>query len=364
MQEKAYWLGWQMILPGMAKRIWNLVERFGSVAEAWKATANDLVKTGGCSPETAAAWEKRKIDLDLDIELARLEKAGVNYVTYKDSLYPELLRTIFDPPPGIFVRGSLKNDNPAVAIVGSRKPTPYGLAVAEQMAEEVARAGVTVVSGMARGIDSGAHRGALKAGGLTFAVLGCGLDVVYPKENRRLMEDIASSGAVISEFPLGSLPEAWHFPVRNRIISGLSSAILIVEAGERSGALITADCALEQGRDVMAVPGSISSSLSKGPNRLIKQGARLVEKAEDILEEIGVGLLFKTEARKAPPFPRLTGGEEQIYRLLSHDPINLEELISVTGLPAQEVLAAIMFLEIKGLVRQLPGRLYVLRGLI
>ncbi len=364
MQEKAYWLGWQIILPGMAKRIWNLIERFGSPAAAWNATAGELVRTGGCSVETASALDKRKAGLDLQIELDRLEEAGITYILYEESSYPELLKTIFDPPPGLFIRGSLlPADSLAVAVVGSRRPTPYGLAVAEKMAEEMARAGIIVVSGMARGIDSSAHRGALKAGGCTIAVLGCGLDVVYPRENRRLKEDISSCGAVISEYPLGSLPEAWHFPVRNRIISGLSKATVVVEAGERSGALITADCALEQGRDVLAVPGNISSPLSKGPNRLIKQGARLVEKTEDILEEIGVGSLFGAENGKTPSLPQLTEEEEAVYRLLSHEPVDLDKLVALANLPVQEVLAALMFLEIKGLVRQLPGRLYVLRGL-
>jgi len=235
--------------------------------------------------------------------------------------------------------------------------------VAEKISLELARAGIVVVSGLARGIDSAAHQGALDAAGPTVAVLGCGVDVVYPPENRRLAEKIAAAGAVVSEYPPGAKPEPWHFPVRNRIISGMAKATVVVEAGERSGALITADLALEQGRDVLAVPGNVSSPVSKGPNRLIKQGARLVEDVADILEEIGVGALFKVETGKTRPLPRLTEEEETVYRLLSPEPVHLDEIIGRSGLAAQEVLAGLMFLEIKGLVRQLPGKFYVLRTL-
>lgn len=364
MQEKVCWLGWQIVLPGLAKRIWNLVERFGSARAAWRASEQDLVETGGFSRDTAEALVRRRAEVDLEAALARLEKSNIKYVQFNDSGYPEMLRRIFDPPPGLFVQGTLPPaDGLAVAIVGSRRPTPYGLAVAEKIAGELAQAGIIVVSGMARGIDSSAHQGALVAGGTTIAVLGCGVDVVYPRENQRLMEKIISAGAVVSEYPPGTTPEPWHFPVRNRIISGIAKATVVVEAGERSGALITADCALEQGRDVLAVPGNISSPLSRGPNRLIKQGARLVENVADILEEIGVSSLFKPQAGKTPVFPRLTDGEKAVYHLLSHEPAHLDELISRSGLPAQEVLAGLMFLEIKGLVRQMPGKFYVLRTL-
>jgi DNA processing protein len=225
----------------------------------------------------------------------------------------------------------------------------------------LAQNGVVIVSGLARGIDSAAHQGALSAKGINIAVLGCGVDVVYPRENRVLMEQIIATGAVISEYPLGSPPEAWHFPQRNRIISGLAQATLVVEAGERSGALITADCALEQGREVLAVPGNISSPASKGPNRLIKQGAGLVESVEDILEEIGAGSLFKADTAKTPSLPRLTAEEEKVYRQLSHESVHLDDLALRSNLPVQDVLAVLMYLELKGLVRQLPGKFYTLR---
>ncbi|WP_341473724.1 DNA-processing protein DprA [Desulfofundulus thermobenzoicus] len=361
-EEKVYWMGWQYLLPGSASRIWNLVERFGSPRAAWMASEQALSSRGGFEPRAAANLVRRRAGLDLAGEMARLAEWQISYITFEEEDYPRALRTIFDPPPGLFVRGHLRpGDDHAVALVGSRRPTPYGLAVAEKMARGLAKAGVTVVSGMARGIDSAAHRGALEAGGRTLAVLGCGVDVVYPRENARLMEDISMTGAVISEFPPGSFPEPWHFPVRNRIISGLCRATIVVEAAERSGALITADLALEQGREVMAVPGPVTNPLSCGPNRLIKQGARLVEDVSDILEELGITCLFPEQSFAAPVTPRLTGGEEAVYRELSLEPKGVDVIIEGTGLCAQEVLAALMFLEVKGLVRQFPGRLYARR---
>lgn len=300
-RDKAFWLGWQLLIPGSARRIHALVGRFGSPRAAWAAAAGNLAGIDNMGPERAAELARRRAELNPEAELERLEKSGVGYVILEEPDYPRRLKEIFDPPPGLFYLGRLPDgDAPAVAIVGSRRPTSYGLAAAEKLGRDMARAGVTVVSGMARGIDTAAHLGVLGDGGATVAVLGCGVDVVYPRENKKVMEKIAVNGAVISEFPPGSAPEAWHFPVRNRIISGLVGALVVVEAAERSGALITADLALEQGREVLAVPGNITSPLSRGPNRLIKQGARLVEGPEDILEELGLGTLFNSrEAESA-----------------------------------------------------------------
>jgi len=250
----------------------------------------------------------------------------------------------------------------AVAVVGSRKPSPYGLLVAEKLAKDLAALGITVVSGMARGIDTAGHKGALAGGGRTVAVLGCGPDVVYPRENKKLVDRIVENGAVISEYPLGTLPEPWHFPARNRIISGLSLGTVVVEAAEKSGALITADFALEQGRDVMAVPGNVVSPLSRGPHRLIRQGARLVEGAGDIIDEMGLERLFPVPEESSGGKYKMSAEEEALYRLLSLDPVPLDELIDRTGLPPQKVMAALMYLEIKGLTRQMPGKLYVRAG--
>jgi DNA processing protein len=358
-EEKEYFLGWQYVLPGASKKFWHLVERFGSAAAAWSASEGQLVSLGGVTPEKAAEIVFRRRSIVLPEELEKLARAGIVYVEFYNSHYPEMLKNIFDPPPGIFMRGGLSQDGISVAVVGSRKPSLYGVAVAESLAAGLSAAGLTVVSGMARGIDAAAHKGALKAGGHTVAVLGCGVDVVYPRDNKRLMEDIASSGAVISEFPPGSPPQSWHFPVRNRVISGLSRAVVVVEAAARSGALITADIALEQGRDVMAVPGNVSSPLSCGPNRLIKQGARLVEGFADILDELGIDRLFNTGGEAERPSPRLTADEEKLMKLLSMEPLALDKLVEDSGLAAQQVLAALMFLEIKGMVRQLPGKHFV-----
>lgn len=361
--ERECVLGWQILLPGAAKRVWHLMERFGSAAGAWEATEDRLVSTGGFTPEHAREIAMLRKTIDPRLEFCKLEKLGIDFIDIGDPSYPEMLKNIFDPPPGIFMQGRFDNaDLLSVAIVGSRKATPYGLAVAERLAAGVASAGVTVVSGLARGVDTAAHRGTLTAGGRTIAVLGCGIDVVYPRENKNLKHDIAESGAVISEFPLGSQPEPWHFPVRNRIISGLSRSVVVVEAAARSGALITADIALEQGRDVMAVPGNVSSPLSVGPNRLIKQGARLVDGPEDILDELGVNRLFGGSRELKRGLPRLSADEEAVLKMLSLEPVALDKLVEKSGLVAQQVLAALMFLELKGLARQLPGKYYLAVG--
>lgn len=362
LEDREYFLGWQMLLPGAAKRVWHLIERFGSPGDAWQATERQLVEIGGFTSGCARELVLRRRGISLEAGMALLEKKGINFLYHGGPGYPEILKNIFDPPPGLFVRGEIiEGDSQAVAMVGSRKATRYGMTVATKLAGELARAGVTVVSGMARGIDTAAHRGALAAGGRTVAVLGCGVDVVYPKENRELMEEIALSGAVISEFPPGTQPQSWHFPVRNRIISGLSAGVVIVEAAERSGALITADFALDQGRDVMAVPGNITSELSRGPNRLIRQGAKPVESAGDILEEMGLGRLFRTEEQERPRI-NLSPEEEAVSSLLDFEPVTLDSLVDQSGLPAQKVLVALTFLEMKGIARQLPGKLYIADG--
>ncbi|MHB8916902.1 MAG: DNA-processing protein DprA [Desulfocucumaceae bacterium] len=362
MDDREYLLGWQMVLPGAAKRVWHLVDRFGSAGYAWKATEKQLVSTGGFTPEGAHDMVLRRRGVNPEAVLALLEKKGISFLHYGSPDYPDALTHIFDPPPGLFIRGSITaQDTQAVAIVGSRKATRYGYTVASRLAGELAGAGVTVVSGMARGIDTAAHRGALAAGGRTIAVLGCGVDVAYPRDNTGLKEEIALSGAVVSEFPLESAPESWHFPIRNRIISGLSGGVVVVEAAQRSGALITADFALDQGRDVMAVPGNITSDLSRGPNRLIKQGAKPVESAGDILEELGMERLFRLEDLEAPAVS-LSPEENALSKLISLEPLALDELVDRSGLPAQKVLVALTFLEMKGVARQLPGRLYTTSG--
>lgn len=362
MDDRIYWLGWQYLLPGAGIRVWSLVRHFGSPRAAWEASVKELSGAPGVGDEGPEGLARRRSILDPGQEAAKLESLGIAFVCHTDPAYPERLFQIYDPPPLIFVRGGFTPaDKLAVAVVGSRKPSPYGLAVAEKLAKDLAAIGVTVVSGMARGIDTAGHKGALAGGGRTVAVLGCGPDVVYPRENFRLMEKIMNNGAVISEFPPGTAPKPWHFPVRNRIISGLAQGTVVVEAAEKSGALITADFALEQGRDVMAVPGNVVNPLSRGPHRLIKQGARLVEGAGDIIDELGLENIFPLpEAGQAGL--KMSGAEEALYRLLSLDPVSLDELISRSGLLPQKAMAALMYLEIKGLARQMPGRFYIRTG--
>ncbi len=358
MGDRVYWLAWQLAMPGQARRVWEIVEAAGGPREAWEAPTEQLAAVLG-DRGRAAEIAARRHAVDPAGELGRLEADGVRVLTYADGGYPEQLRTIADPPPALFVKGTLP-PGPYVAVVGTRRASPYGRTVAARLAAGMARAGVVVVSGMARGVDAAAHRGALEAGGQTVAVLGCGPDVVYPREHAALRDEIAASGALVTEFPPGTPPEPWHFPVRNRIISGLSRAVVVVEAGEKSGALITADLALEQGRDVLAVPGHVTSPLSRGPNRLIKQGARLVEGPEDVLDELGIGTIVCGPEGK-PPLPRLAPDEERLYGLLGPEPVPLDVLVARSGLPPQAVAAALVYLEMKGFARRLPGPAYLKR---
>ncbi|MDD2553391.1 MAG: DNA-processing protein DprA [Desulfotomaculaceae bacterium] len=363
MEDRLYWLGWQCLMPERGKKLWSLLKHFGSPRAAWKASVKELTGVPGIGANDPEDLARRRAEFDPAKEAARLQGAGVSFICYGEPDYPENLLQIFDPPPVIFIKGSVKSsDKLAVAVVGSRKPSPYGLLVAERFTKDLAALGVTVVSGMARGIDTAGHKGALVSGGRTVAVLGCGLDVVYPRENKKLMDKIVDSGAVISEYPLGTPPESWHFPARNRIISGLSLGTVVIEAAEKSGALITADFALEQGRDVMAVPGNIVSPLSRGPHRLIKQGARLVQGAGDIIDELGLERLFPAQEENDGGKVKMSVDEEALYSLLSLEPVSLDELIDKTGFPPQKVLAALMYLEIKGFTRQMPGKLYVRAG--
>ncbi|MCL2337045.1 MAG: DNA-processing protein DprA [Firmicutes bacterium] len=361
--EQVYWLAWHMILAGQARRFWEIIDHFGGPAQAWRAPDQDFGTLSGMSAERWAGALDRRRDLDLDQVAACLDRNDkpMSLLFYADQDYPAQLKNIYDPPPVLYARGDRNSLHElGVALVGARRATAYGLSVAEKLARELAASGVVVISGMARGIDTAAHRGALKGGGKTAAVLGCGLDVIYPRENAKLADEIAANGVVLSEFPPGSQPEAWHFPVRNRVISGLAKIVVVVEATEKSGALITANVALEQGRDVMAVPGQITAANSRGTNNLIKQGAAVVLDAADIKAELGLGELFKPQTPEQAGHLQMNEDETLISRLIAYDPVAVETLVQKTGLPAGRVLTALMYLEMKGLVRQMPGRLYVM----
>lgn len=360
LKERELWLAVAQT-PGIGPRsFYQLLDTFDSISEFWCRPATEVkMLMGSLGEKRLEALLKAREKFDLEKTMAALNKAGARVITLLDDEYPAELKTIFDPPPVLYYRGDFQAaDQLAVAIVGARRATPYGREVASKFAGELARAGITVVSGLARGVDSAAHRGALAGKGRTLAVLGCGLDVTYPPENRRLYDEIASQGVVLSEFPLGTPPEARNFPRRNRIISGLSRAVLVVEAAVTSGSLITADFALEQGREVFAVPGPITSSQSIGTNNLIRQGARLVQKVADIIEELG--WVSKPTKEEPSSLPELTAAEERVYACFVEGTgsIHIDELVCRSKLTVHEVTAILMMLELKGLVRQLAGKMF------
>lgn len=360
LSERELWLAVAQT-PGIGPRsFYQILEAFGSMKEFWLASRTDVRWEGASlGPRRLEALLKLRREFDPAMTRSTWEQAGIKVVTLLDDSYPTNLKTIFDPPPVLYYRGDLlATDSLSVGIVGARRATPYGREVAHKFARDLVRSGITVVSGLARGVDSAAHRGALAGKGRTLAVLGCGLNVVYPPENSRLYDQVAAQGAVLTEFPLDTAPEARNFPRRNRIISGLSRAVVVVEAAVTSGSLITADFALEQGREVFAVPGPITSSLSKGTNNLIFQGARLARTAVDIIEELGV--TPKPAAAEGSAVPELTAAEKKVYSCFAEGTgsIHIDELVRRSRLTAQEVTAILMMLELKGLVRQLPGKMF------
>ncbi|GFN23867.1 DNA-processing protein DprA [Thermanaeromonas sp. C210] len=338
----------------------QLIEHFGSAEAAWRAGEEELRSLTwlGEGAGRLLDWRSKVRPAEL---WDNLTGSGVGVLLFSDPVYPQELKNIYNPPPVLYYRGSLDFlENLKVAVVGTRRATAYGLKVAQALARELAEQGVSVVSGLAVGIDAAAHRGALQGKGKTIAVLGCGVDVIYPRQNTSLFQQIAREGLILSELPPGTPPERHHFPARNRIISGLCPGTVVVEAGERSGALITADFALEQGRDVFAVPGPITSLQSKGTLNLIKQGAKLVTGVEDILEEYfsDYGPPALPERRERTGGFKLSPTEEKVLAALGDVPAAVEELVAAVGLPAREINVALTFLELQGLVTRMPGGLY------
>ncbi|MBI2251902.1 MAG: DNA-protecting protein DprA [Armatimonadetes bacterium] len=305
---------------------------------------------------------KRILNLSLDEDKAKFEiekacKLGVTILTLEDLDYPSLLKKICQPPLVLYIKGEIPQGEKNISIVGARKATNYGLMTAEWLGEKLAEIGITIISGMARGIDSSAHIGALKVKGKTLAVLGCGIDIIYPPENKKLKREIEENGAVISEFPLKTPPHAYNFPLRNRIISGMSWGTIVVEAGEHSGSLITANSALEEGREVFAVPGNIKNSQSKGTHKLIKEGAKLIENIEDILEELPFKI-NKPEEKKEKIID-LSKEKKLLYELIDYEGKNSEELILSSNLSSQTVLSSLLLLETKGLIKRQAGNFYL-----
>lgn len=376
-----YWIALKAVEGVGCVGFRTLLTAFGSPEAIFRASASTLQVLPGIGPKTTdeirsfTDWGKA------EQEVAQAETLGVSIVTCQDPLYPANLLNIYDYPPYLYMKGSLCPEEIGVAIVGSRLASTYGKYVTEKLSRELALKGITVVSGLARGIDSAAHRGALAGKGRTIAVLGSGLDIVYPPENEALAADITAQGALVTEYPFGTPPNAPNFPARNRLISGISLGVVVVEAGEKSGSLITARIAAEQGRSVFAVPGAIESAGSRGTNRLIKQGAKLIENVEDILEEIlpQAGLppvvperppLFSApeavpDNMKTTPAPYssdvrgLGKTESKLLSFITQEPVDVDTLIARSGLTAHEVQSGLLVLALGGIIRQLPGKIFL-----
>jgi DNA processing protein len=359
-----HWMALYLV-PGLGNIAFkNLLAYFGNPEAVFKANLSELAEVEGIRKEAARGIVNREFITDPEKELRKAEECNVRIVTYADPSYPVILREIYDPPMLLYIKGKeIPANKVFMAVVGSRNASHYGLRAAENIGEGLATCGIGVVSGLAKGIDSASHRGCLRGKGFTIAVMGTGIDVIYPRSNRKLFNQVKESGAVISEFPLGSPPEPRNFPIRNRIISGLSKGVVVVEATRKSGSLITASLALDQGREVFAVPGSIESFKSRGAHFLIKQGARLVENSDDITGELGLKQMsfqasgFQKKGSKAPP--DMDASERKIYEIIEGYPLHIDEIVRLGDLNAGEVLGILMRMELKGLVRQLPGKMFV-----
>ena len=378
-KDQKYWIALKSIDGVGSVGFKNLVDALGHPRNVFNASLQTLTAVSGIGRKTAAnikdfnGWDKTEEELEL------LKKYDARLITYQDSLYPRSLLNIYDFPPFLYTKGLLKEDDVNIAVVGSRMASTYGKFSTQRLCRELAIKGITVVSGLARGIDSAAHKGALTGRGRTIAVLGCGLDTVYPPENQELYEEIVNKGAVITEYSFGTPPSGANFPARNRIISGVSLGVVVVEANEKSGSLITAKLALEQGREVFAVPGSIDSAGSRGTHKLIKQGAKLIENVYDILDEI----LPQVEIRSKDASPEervlrqvndqeerpaqktatqgFTDAENFILKSISSKALDIDSIIHSTGLKPNEVLNILLTLELRGIIKQLPGKKFMVK---
>ncbi|MFH1217705.1 MAG: DNA-processing protein DprA [Pseudomonadota bacterium] len=352
--------------PGLGLRSWNkLLDVFGDPGTVLGAD-HGLIRrqVPGVGEKVIAGIDKDRLRAEAEAEMERASRAGIRIIACGDSEYPELLSDIVDPPVLLYVKGDASLlKSPCLGIVGARASTVYGQRIAADLAGQLCRRGLTVVSGLALGIDAAAHSGALRVKGATVGVLGCGIDVVYPRQNNNLYDEIAEQGALVSEYRLGTLPEPFRFPARNRIISGISLGVVVVEAAKKSGSLITARMALEQGREVFAIPGRIDSRKSEGTHRLLQEGAKLVHSVDDILEEIAhfvspASPTKKTETARVG----LSAEEEKIFALIDVYPQNIDALIQQSGMTAHKVNEILLLLELKGAVEVLPGRQYQKKG--
>lgn len=354
---------WFANLKGIATRKKaELLRLFNSPAEIYKADAIELAKTGVLNRDNITAVLSKEYRDTVDRMIEEIDKKNINVISLNSSTYPELLKNICDPPVCLYVKGKLYADELSIAVVGSRRASGYGITVAKKISGELAQSNICVISGMARGIDTAAHVGALSVKGRTIAVLGCGIDLVYPPENKKLMEQIIEYGAVISEYPPGVEPAPHHFPVRNRIVSGMSVGVLVVEAGEKSGSLITAQLALEQGRDVYALPGNVISINSKGTNKLIQDGAKLVTSVQDILDELHWYKNFNTKnvhfENNSKINSSLDNDEKDVFELLSFESLYIDEIQKKLSINMPLLHSILLSLEMKGLIKRDPGGKY------
>ncbi|NWF70670.1 MAG: DNA-protecting protein DprA [Chloroflexi bacterium] len=360
LSEQQYWLGFSLIPEIGTKRILKLLHHFGSLASAWKASEGALRQAGLEARLVERLLAQRKT-LDTARELARVEKVRAWLLILDDARYPAALKAIADPPAVLYVRGTLRpEDERALCIVGTRKATLNGRETAQQIAQELARNGLTIVSGLAQGIDEAAHRGALLGGGRTIAISACGINSIYPPQNLELAHEIIERGAVVTEFPLNTPPRPHNFPQRNRIMSGLALGVLVAEAPAKSGALITASIAAEQGREVFALPGSIQNAASSGTNRLIQEGAKLVMTVGDILGELNIA----HSAVQAKAAVENVGAdseiEAQVLQWLYPEPVHIDEIVRNSGLPVSVVSSTLTLLELKGLAQMVGAMQYCL----
>lgn len=357
--EQVYWAAFCSLFNPGYKTVSQIINEFGSMENVWKASDEEI--RGKIFPGIAEQIIVSRSKVNVEEHYNTLLEEKINVLTIMDSGYPQNLKFISSPPPILYVKGELPSTSLLhIAVVGTRRASVYAMQVAEKLSFQLASSNAVVVSGMARGVDSYAHKGAIEARGKTIAVLGCGLDVVYPRENKKLMDQIWESGAVISEFPLGTQPNRINFPIRNRIISGLSSGLLVVEAPERSGALITVDFALEQGKDVFAVPGLITNKNSRGSNRLIKEGAKLVETVDDILEEYPSFNLAHSESSIKSTEGILDKNMKEIIDLLRGGPVFPDELCQLAGVNPAQLNVLLTQMELKGLITISDGKVHTI----
>lgn len=354
---KAYWVGFNLVKGIGAVRLRNLIQHFGDVETAWHASPQEM-RAAGLGPKLIETMQQVRAGVSLELVWERVHSLGIQVLTWEDEAYPRRLKEIDQPPPVLYLRGNLlPEDEWAVAIVGTRGITAYGRQVTAEIASVLARRGVTVISGLARGVDAEAHKVALNAGGRTLAVLGSGVDQIYPPEHRQLANQIIASGALMSDYAPGTPPDGVNFPPRNRIISGLSMAVIVIEAGERSGALITAEFAADQGREVFAVPGNINAPKSVGCNRLIHQGARPLLTPEDVLESLDLASFQQQRvARAVLPKDEV---EARLLSVLTREPMHVDDIRARVDMPIEKVSATLALMELKGMVRQLGGMNFV-----